>query len=242
MSLEQLSQLADPIGAVIGFVLTLMVLSYIIGDNFMFRLAIHIGIGVAAGFAVVLIMQKILWYKVVVPLVQFYQGAPKSVLTGVLALLPALLLTGWILTKASPRLSRLGTPVLAFVSGVGAATVIGGALFGTLLPQITATTSILDIRTAPVHEMDNLVGWLLTGIFIVLGTVTTLSYFHFGVRVRVEGTAPTRHPFIDSLASIGQGFIAVTMGVIFASVLVTALIALIERVNFLWSVILDFLP
>jgi hypothetical protein len=36
--LEQISQLADPIGVIIGFLLTVMVLSYIIGDNVLFRL------------------------------------------------------------------------------------------------------------------------------------------------------------------------------------------------------------
>ena len=39
---ERISQLADPIGAIIGFALTIMVLSYIIGDNILFRLAISI--------------------------------------------------------------------------------------------------------------------------------------------------------------------------------------------------------
>jgi predicted membrane protein len=49
--MQQISQLADPIGAIIGFILTIMVLSYIIGDNALFRLAIHIFIGAASGYA-----------------------------------------------------------------------------------------------------------------------------------------------------------------------------------------------
>jgi hypothetical protein len=242
MILEQLTQWADPIGAVIGFILTLMVLSYIIGDNFMFRLAIHIFIGVASGYAVVLILHNVLWSQVIVPLMQFYQGATDGVLANVVRILPALLLSGWMLTKASPRLSRLGTPVLAFVTGVGAATVIGGALFGTLIPQIGATASILDLESAPVDQIDHMVGWLISGIFVIAGTVSTLGYFHFGVRTRVEGTAPTRHPFIDSIASVGQAFIAVTLGVIFAGVLAAALIALIDRVRYLWLVISTYIP
>ena len=242
MILEQLTQWADPIGAVIGFVLTLMVLSYIIGDNFMFRLAIHIFIGVASGYAVVLILHNVLWNQVIVPLLQFYQGAPGGVLTNLVRLLPALLLSAWMLTKASPRLSRLGTPVLAFITGVGAATVVGGALFGTLIPQVSATASILDMEAAPVDQIDKMVGWFISGLFIIVGTIATLSYFHFGVRARVEGTIPTRHPFVDSIASIGQAFIAATLGVIFAGVLAAALIALIERVRFLWQMISNFLP
>jgi hypothetical protein len=132
--------------------------------------------------------------------------------------------------------------VLAFITGVGAATVIGGALFGTLIPQIGATASILDLDTAPVEQIDQMVGWFISGLFIIAGTVATLSYFHFGVRARVEGTVPTRHPFIDSIASIGQAFIAVTLGVIFAGVLAATLIALIDRVRFLWLMISNLLP
>ena len=240
MNLEQLAQLADPIGAVIGFILTLMVLSYIIGDNFMFRLAIHIFIGVASGYAAVLIFYNVLWNQVIVPLVQFFQGASSSVLTGIIGIIPALLLSGWMLTKASPRLSRLGTPVLAFLTGIGAATVIGGALFGTLLPQVSASASLLDLETAPTQTGD-LVGWFISGLFVLVGTITALSYFHFGVRARVEGAIPSRPAFVESLASIGQAFIAVTLGVLFAGVLVAALIALIDRVRFLWLVILGFI-
>ena len=241
MNLEQLTPWAEPVGAVIGFLLTLMVLSYIIGDNFMFRLAIHIFIGVASGYAAVLIFYNVIWNQVIVPVVQYLQGASTAVLGNILQLLPALLLSGWMLTKASPRLSRLGTPVLAFLTGVGAATVVGGALFGTIIPQVSAAASVLDLDTAP-QATGQLVGWFLSGLFILVGTVTTLSYFHFGVRTLVEGTAPARRPLIESMASIGQGFIAVTLGVLFGGVLIAALIALIDRVRYLWLVILSFLP
>jgi hypothetical protein len=241
MNPEQLTQWADPIGAVIGFVLTLMVLSYIIGDNFLFRLAIHIFIGVASGYAAVLIFYNVLWNQVMVPLLQvFMQGAPSGLLANVLRILPALLLGGWMLTKASPRLARLGTPVLAFLVGVGAATVMGGALFGTLIPQVSATAGMLDLDAAPA-ETGKLVGWFISGIFILVGTVTTLSYFQFGVRSRMEGAAPTRPPFIESMATIGQGFIAITLGVFFAGVLAAALVALVDRARFLWQVIQSFL-
>ena len=98
MNLEQLTQWADPVGAVIGFILTLMVLSYVIGDNFMFRLAIHIFIGVASGYAAVLIFYNILWNQVIVPLLQFFQGASNDVLSGVVRIIPALLLSAWMLT------------------------------------------------------------------------------------------------------------------------------------------------
>lgn len=241
MNLEQLAQWAEPAGAVIGFLLTLMVLSYIIGDNGLFRLATHIFIGVAAGYALVVIFYNVLWNQVIVPLLQvFVQDASGSLLSNLVTILPALLLGAWMLTKTSSRLTRLGTPVLAFLTGVGAATVIGGALFGTLVPQVSATAGALDLEIAP-RETGELVGWFISALFILVGTVTTLSYFHFGVRPRVEGAPPARQPVIESMASIGQGFIAVTLGVLFAGVLGAALIALVDRVSFLWNVILSFL-
>jgi hypothetical protein len=241
MNLEQLAHWADPVGALIGFVLTLMVLSYIIGDNFLFRLAIHIFIGVASGYAAVLIISNVIWNQVLVPLLQiFLQGAPNGLLASLLRLFPVLLLGGWLITKASPRLSRLGTPVLAFIVGVGAATVIGGALFGTLIPQVNATVGVLALNAAPVGTGKQ-VGWFISGLFMLMGTVTTLSYFHFGVRDRREGAAPTRRPIIETMASIGQGFIALTLGVLFAGVVSAALVALIDRARFLWLVIQRFL-
>jgi hypothetical protein len=95
MNLEQLAHWADPVGALIGFVLTLMVLSYIIGDNFLFRLAIHIFIGVASGYAAVLIISNVIWNQVLVPLLQiFLQGAPNGLLASLLRLFPVLLLGG----------------------------------------------------------------------------------------------------------------------------------------------------
>src|SRR5512136_2462676 len=95
--------LAEPLGTIIGFVLTLMVFSYIFGDNAMFRLATHIFIGVAAGFAVVLVI-----YNIIFPVL----AAPGDEL--VRLGLP-LVLGLWLLTKTSPRLSRLGNPVVAFL-------------------------------------------------------------------------------------------------------------------------------
>jgi len=237
MNLEQLTQWADPIGAVIGFMLTLMVLSYVIGDNFLFRIAIHIFIGVASGYAAVIIFYNIFWNQVILPLLLvFLQGAPSGLLVSLAHILPVLLLGGWMLTKASPRLARLGTPVLAFLVGVGAATVIGGALFGTLIPQVAATAGVLDLDAAP-DDTGKLVGWFISSIFILVGTVTTLSYFQFGVRPHIEGAIPTRHPFFESMATIGHGFIAITLGVFFAGVLAAALVALVDRARFLWQVI-----
>ena len=57
-------KLAEPLGTIIAFALTLMVFSYIFGDNGLFRLATHIFIGVAAGYAAVVVI-----YNIIIPVI-----------------------------------------------------------------------------------------------------------------------------------------------------------------------------
>lgn len=238
--LEQISQLADPIGAIIGFLLTVMVLSYIIGDNFLFRLAIHIFIGAASGYAAVLILYNVLWYQVLVPVFQgFSGGSEDGLITYAIHVAPAVILGIWMLTKLSPRLSRYGTPVLAFLTGVGAATVIAGAVRGTIFPQVGATANLLNQHAAPA-EISNLVGWFINGVVILIGTITTLIYFQFGTKRQDESMPEQRPVALEYLSTVGQGFIVVTLGVLFTAVYIAALSALIDRISYLWNVILGF--
>ena len=79
-------------------------------------------------------------------------------------------------------------------------------------------------------------GQLGNGVILLAGTVSTLIYFHFGVRSRPG--LPNRRPlFIQIFSWAGQGFIAITFGAIFAGVYSAALTALVER----WSFIVNFL-
>ncbi len=237
----QISPLADNIGAVLGFVLTIMALSYIIGDNVLFRLAVHIFIGVASGYAAILILYNVLWFQVLVPVFQvFKSGQSLDLGVYVISVVPAVILGVWMLTKASPRLARWGTPVLAFLTGVGAATVIGGAVLGTIFPQVAASVNLLNIHSAP-SSMNNLVGWFINGVIILVGLALTLIYFQFGRRRQAEGEPVQRPVIMEYVATVGQGFIVVTMGVLFAGVYIAALTALIDRIRFLWDVILRFI-
>ena len=229
--------LLDLVGAFAGFLLTLMIASYIIGDNGLFRLAIHIFIGVSAGFATVIVLYNVLWNQLFVPLIQ-------SPMENALLIFPPLLLGTWLLVKASPRLAKLGNPVLAFLVGVGAATAIGGAVFGTVFPQVGAAANAFDLQAIR-QSGGNQIKGLFEALVMLVGAVTTLVYFQFGVGARSRSqTASTlnsqRPAWLDVLSKIGLFFIAVTMGVLFAGVMLAALAALIERVTAVWSFISDF--
>ena len=63
-----LAESADLIGAIVGFALTIMIFSYLFGDNALFRVAIHIFIGAAAAYATMVVVYNIFWYQLIVPL------------------------------------------------------------------------------------------------------------------------------------------------------------------------------
>jgi hypothetical protein len=224
--------LTDLVGAILGFVLTLMVVSYVIKDNALFRLAVHIFIGVAAGYATVLVIYNVLWYQLLVPLLN-------NPLKQLSLVAPPLLMGIWLLTKASPRLSRVGSPVVAFLVGVGAATAISGAISGTLFPQVGATINLFDLGATGLSG-SKLLGWVVNALLILIGTITSLAYFHFGVRSRGDQTAQ-RPLWIEILSQIGQVFIAVAFGTLFAGAYAAALAALVERISFVWKFLSDLL-
>jgi hypothetical protein len=216
--------LADQAGALFGFVFTLLVFSYLLGDNPLFRFTIHLFIGVAAGFAAVSAINSVLLPHLVVPILS---GSASERL---LSLVP-LGLGGLLLTKASPRLSSWGNLPMAYLVGVGAAVAIGGAITGTLIPQALASINLFDRQTAQIVEPGPTVS-LMNSVVLLIGTATTLAYFHFGVRTRPDQSAQPQ-AWIASLGQIGQVFIAIAFGFIFAGLVSAALVALIERLNFL---------
>jgi hypothetical protein len=216
--------LVDLIGAIVGFFLTVIVLfSDVFSDNPLFRVAISIFIGVASGYTVI-----VAWYNVILP--QLIVPAAYGNQSERLFILFPLVLGGLLLFKASPRLSGVGNPAMAYLLGVGAAAAIGGAVLGTVLPQAYASMNLFDSRLYGPEEstLTNLAG----GSVILLGTVTTLAYFHFSAR-QVQSQRAERPKWLEALAWVGQIFIAITLGALFAGVYTAALIALIERVQFI---------
>jgi hypothetical protein len=216
----------DFITAIVSFLFTLMVLSYLVGDNPLFRAAIYIFIGVSAGYAAAVTWYQVLWPKLVLPLIS------GSMLERVLALIP-LMLGMLLLMKLSPRTARLGNPAMAFMVGAGAAVAVGGAVLGTLFPQTQASINLFDLKTGGILSER-----IFEGSIILVGTLTTLVYFHFSTKDTPSG--PQSGRLVEILSGIGQVFIAITFGVLFAGAYAAAMTALIERLSFLWNFIASF--
>lgn len=234
----------DLIGTISGFLLTCMVLSYIFGDNPLFRFSVHLFIGVAAGFAGAVALRNVIFPNLLLPLWTIVEGDYS--LLSLLSLVP-FTLSLLLLTKLSSRLGRIGNVSMAFLVGVGAAVAVGGAVTGTLFPQTQAAMNQLDLTTIVQGSEPGNAFLDLIGRFISIAiTVFTLIYFHFSTRNsdRQSGTNAQRPAWLESLAFVGQIFIAVTFGVVFAGVYVSALTALIDRLNalieFVYSILAYF--
>ena len=214
----------DLIAGIFAFLLSLMILSYLIGDNPLFRVAVYIFVGVSAGYVAAVAWWQVLWPDLILPLMN------GSTMQRALLAIP-LVLSGLLLMKAWPALSRLGTPSMAILVGIGSAVAIGGAVTGTLFPQIGATINMFALPKS-VSPLDALLnGTLLNAGFVLFGVVTTLVYFHFSAGTTAEGSV-RRLGLIEIIAFVGGIFLAITLGVIFVGVYSAALTAMIERLHF----------
>ncbi len=210
---------ADLIAGAIAFLFTVMVLSYLIGDNPLFRFAIYVFVGISAGYVAVVAWWQVIWPDLIMPLMN---GAP----TEKALLAVPLLLSGLLLMKAWPPLTRLGRPSMGLLVGTGAAVAIGGAVTGTLLPQVSATIDAFS--HAKLVSFDVFVN----AAIILVGVIATLVYFHFGARPAADGTLRRFRP-VELTAYAGSIFVAIALGVLFAGIYAAALTAMIQRLYFL---------
>jgi len=212
------------ISGIIGFILTLLIFSYLIGDNPLFRSAVYIFIGVSSGYAAVVVWHYVLMPKLFLPL----GSADPNQLVFLAA---PLILSVSLLAKLSPRISWLGSFAMALLVGVGAATALSGAVIGTLIPQSRAAMDAFD--SPSFFE-------LIEGGVMLAGTVLTLIYFQFSAKRAADGSVK-RNAVLEFLAWLGRIFIAITFGVLFAGVYMAALTAMLERLSSIINFVKPFL-
>jgi hypothetical protein len=203
---------AEQIGLLVGFILTLCVFSYVLGDNFLYRLAVYVFVGLAAAYITIVTTESVIlpWLRSTV-----MSGDLGNMILGAIPIILALLL----LLKAVPRVSGLGTLALAFIIGVGTAVAVVGAIAGTLLPLVNSTSSITS-------------GDLLNGVIIFVGVICSLIYFQYLAR-RLPDVRTRRNIVVRFFGTIGQGFIVVTFGALYAAAIISSLTVFSERISFI---------
>ncbi len=217
----------DIIWTVVSFLLTLLILSFIFGDNPLFRFAAYLFVGVSAGYAAVLLIYQVLWPQLVVPIVAGDWITAVPLALGLL-----------LVFRLVPSLSRIGNISMAYLVGAAAAVAIGGAVLGTLLSQTRGAINAFDSGASANGAAP--LGGLGDALVMLVGTVATLAYFQFTARTR-PNQPPKRPAAVETLARIGQIFIAVTLGALFAGVMAAALTALIERLGFIQTTLTTYL-
>ncbi len=209
------------LGLWVAALLTLMVFSFLIADNPLFRLAEHLLVGTALGYAALLVLERVLLPSLGMALAGSAVADPLTRLMTALGVVWGILLWFWL---ARP-VRWLASWPLAIVFGVGSALAIGGILMGTLLPQVRA--SMLPLSGPGL--LDNLV--------IVVVVLAGLTYFFFAVRPdRPVGR------LIGRVVPRGRWFLLVTLGSFLGTRSLSLLNALAERFEFLARWLRTFLP
>lgn len=226
----------DLITGALGFLFTLLIFSYLIGDNPLFKISSYLFTGVSAGYIAAVAFWQVLWPRLFQPMVAAFVGG--SIIDQTLVFIP-LIGVVLIFMKISPRLGGMARVVMAFLVGVGAAVTIAGAIGGTLIPQVLGTINMFDIREATARNIS-FGEVLFSGAFVLAGAVFSLAYFHFGAKPKADGSMH-RNPLVEFMAWVGRIFIGITLGAVFAGVYAAALTALIERISSLINFVGKFL-
>jgi hypothetical protein len=200
------------VGVWVAAILTLMIYSHLIKDNPLSRLAEHLFVGTAAGYAAVLAYYNVLSPRLIQPL--FSDPRAHYAL-----LIPAVLALFLILRPIAP-LRALASLPLAVIIGVGAALALAGAIAGSLLPQVQATMLSLSL-SQPVDVVIN-------NLIIIIGVTSAVMSFYFTVR-------PTSVPgrMLRPVVFIGRMTMVLALGAVFGATVTARLALLVGRAQFL---------
>jgi hypothetical protein len=218
------TNLLDLGGTLVAVVLTLFVFSYLLGDNVLYRLTEHIFVGVSIGYAAVVTFHAVLASKLFIPLATAVsEGSSEQFML----LIVPLVLGLFLLTKPFKSISWLGSISVAWLLGTGAALAIGGALLGTLLPQMEATADLQYYVTRYGPGLG-----LLSGIIVLVSTVGVLLHFYFG-RGQKGQLVGFREGLVRIWGGLGRWFILIAFGAILATTFTSRLSLLVGRIQFL---------
>lgn len=186
-------------------VVTLTILAYLAGERRLFRLLQHLLAGLATGYLVVLAVREVIVPRLIEPL----SGDP----AGNILLWPAaVLVAGMVVARWLPRRAA-ALPVALLVAGT-AAFALGGAVAGTLLPQVA--DAVVPPDSAPPALASGVAALGVTSLVV-------LSFLHGAPRGRLVGGA----------VSTGRWLLLAGIGGFLGFLVVSRLALLVDRLTFL---------
>jgi hypothetical protein len=196
---------ADVAATTVAAIMTLIVLGGLLGERRLFGWSQHLLAGLATGFLAVLAIGHVIGPRLVAPLVQ--GGVGRGELWLGLGLVAVTAAAPWL-----PR--RVAAVPISIAIGALAAFALGGAVVGTLLPQVVATV--------PGPASDP--GAAAVGVAGAAITLLVLAGF-------VRGVPANRA--LRTAAGAGRWVMLAGIGGWLGYLLVSRLVLLVDRVGFL---------
>ncbi|MCS7245668.1 MAG: hypothetical protein N2504_05780 [candidate division WOR-3 bacterium] len=221
----------DVIGIWIAAFLTLAILSFVFGDNPIYKFAEHIFVGISAGFGVILALNQAIWPSIQMGLdpsqhVFIRTMTVVAILLGILTLIRL-----EIFTYIVPSLVWLSRIPIAFVVGIGSGISIVASIQGFIFPQTLATflpvlspEYMIDL-SSPLNFLTSLL-FTIGPLVILLGVISTLVYFYFSTEQR---------GVLLGIAKLGIIIMMITFGASFGYTIMARFSLLISRFYFLLS-------
>jgi len=221
----------DILGIWIAAFLTIAILSFIFGDNPIYKLAEHIFVGVSAGYGVILALNQAIWPSIQMGLMpnQHFFIKFMTIVAIILGILTLIRLE--IFSYILPSIVWISRIPIAFVVGIGSGITIVASIQGFIFPQVSATflpilspNYTIDL-SSPLNFLNSFL--LAIGpIVILLGVVTALVYFYFSTEQK---------GIILGIAKIGILIMMITFGASFGYTIMARFSLLISRFYFLLS-------
>ncbi len=195
------------LGIWVSAILTLCIFSFLYRDNYIYKVAEHIFVGISAGYGVALEYHNVFIPNLWKPLTQ----------EGKMIMLIPFLLGLLLFTRFFDKISWLSRWALGLLIGIFSGVAIIGFGSGDLVLQINA--NLLPLKTNSLLTSFN-------NLILTLGLIASLIYFFFSKEHK--GT-------LGFVAKIGIWFLMISFGASFGYTVMSRMSLLIGRVYFIFG-------
>ncbi|HEY8772438.1 MAG TPA: hypothetical protein VIM66_04630 [Candidatus Limnocylindria bacterium] len=199
------SDLSGAVATWVAALATIATWSYLVGARRLFVLMQHLLAGLATGYLVLLAIRDVLVPRLITPLIE--QPRDHVLLVPAVALVATLIGATWL-----PR--GMTAPAGAILVGGIAAFALGGAVVGTVLPQIAAALPTTNAAS------PDLIGEVIS---LAITSLVLLAFLHGAPRGRLTIRA----------ATVGRWLLVGGIGGWLGFLLVSRLSLLVDRIGFL---------